>query len=51
MSIADAGLPESNEPAGWTAWPAAERPFRTAVVVLVDLALAVLAGLLSLIHI
>lgn len=47
MSIADAGLPESNEPAGWTAWPAAERPFRTAVVVLVDLALSVLAGLLG----
>ena len=40
-------MPESNEPAGWTAWPAAERPFRTAVVVLVDLALAVLAGLLG----
>lgn len=44
MTVMDASVPEAIEPAGWTAWPAAERPARTVVLLAADLALAVLAG-------
>lgn len=47
MTVVDAGLPETIEPAGWTAWPAAERPSRTIVLVVADLALAVLTGMIG----
>jgi hypothetical protein len=47
MTVAQTTAVESLEPAGWTAWPAAERRGRTVVLLGADLALAVLAGLIG----
>lgn len=47
MNVAEDSTTDPRPPAGWTAWPAGERPGRTGLLVALDLALAVAVGLLG----
>ena len=43
----DSTVVEASASAGWTAWPAAERPLRTVILLIFIAALSVLAGMIG----
>ncbi len=47
MTVAPTTASDSFDPAGWTAWPAGERRGRTVLLLVADLALALLAGVIG----